>query len=110
MRRVGLDAEDDERAGAGRFEAGDDGIAKSVSVGDDMIGGGEQDEAVRVALLREEGGDAGGWCGVPSSRLKNDTRGLRADLFELLGDQKTQAMIAEHREVGERFPGQAEAG
>jgi hypothetical protein len=66
-----------------------------------MVGGREQDERILLSAGCNQRGYAGRRRRISADRLKHDVCRAGTDLLELLGDEKSMAMVAEHREIAE---------
>ena len=74
---------------------------KRASSLDDMVGGHDGEDAVRVARGDGQRGDGDGRRRVARDRLQDDGRGRDAGALQLLADQEAVVVVAEQRSGGE---------
>src|SRR5262245_18505246 len=104
MGRIGLDPDGDARASFGRVYNGSHCAGLGSVACNHVSRWREQDQLVWMGARGNQCRDAGGRPRVAAHRLEYALLGRSADLFELLDDQKTMAVVGENVKLAERRP------
>ncbi len=102
FRGGGDDAEGDQVSGFRLRRDLENRGAKAGDIGDDMIGGQDQQQWISAAILAlgVQGGDSDCWRGVAAHRFEHDRGGMDAHRPQLLGDHEAMLFIAHHHRCG----------
>ena len=102
---VGDDAEGDERAPTRGLGAAADGGEEGVAVGDQVVGGGNQHQRVRVVHHQRRNEDRG--RGVAARGLDHDARVVEADRRRLLRGVEAEGVAGHDQGCGEALSREA---